>query len=281
MTGEIDSLSAMVDALQPGDVLLTTTWSPLSRAIAIFSGSVYSHAVLCAGGSIGWEAMDQPYNTTETGGGIRQTDISKVLRHPTVRRVAHLRPHKPPTEARLSSAIENLRAGDPRPPTFATAGIVLYGALVVSQLPGFTRIFRRVSVHLSAAVADKSRTVTCSEFVTRALEQSGVNLGFEIGLLDDVVSDIPASYDIYRQPDTSPVNETTPDGHYPAVPLRDWPKRIVRGIVEIVPTSRFRASNPYGGDQTDFVTPAHLLSCRAFIVIRTMERPHRRNLTFV
>jgi hypothetical protein len=264
MPAEVGELSELVGDLQPGDILLTTTWSPLSRAIAIFSGSPYSHAVLCAGGSVGWEAMDQPYNASESGGGIRRIDIPDVLLHPTVRRIAHLRPHEPPSEARLLSAIENLRNGDQQPPTFATAGIVLY----------------RASQRLSAAVADKSRTVTCSEFVTRALEQAGVNLGFEIGLLHHVVADVSPSYDIYQQPDTNPTGHGVANGEPLMVPLLDWPKRAVRGVLEIVPTIRRRTNNPYGGDQTDFITPAHLLTCRALRVVRKIERPTRRDLRF-
>lgn len=246
----------------------------------------YSHAVLCVGGSVGFEAMDRPYNMTEDGGGIRQIDIAEMLQRPRLRRVAHLRPHEPPSLARLTDAVNHLQVGEPTAPTFATVGIVIYGILVAFQMPGIRWATQRVSHKLADALADKSRTVTCSEFVTRALEQAGVNLGFDLGNLSGLAADVSPAYDIYKQPSDVAPSPVTDAQRWaqptPGLAAHALARRAYHGARQMAPTIRRRANDPRGGDQTDFVTPNHLLHSRAFHLLTQFEhqRPpvHRRQL---
>lgn len=128
--------------IQPGDVVLTTTTTPMSQAIRKATGADISHAMICVGRS---SVIDS------TGDGVHARNLQRLILEPGC--ASHvLRPVKPLTSDQLRSVI-----------SFARAAVGTR----------YTRTGAAKSV-LAGLVA--GRRQFCSRLVAQAYRDAGVNL---------------------------------------------------------------------------------------------------------
>ena len=90
----------LVDLIQPGDVVLTTTPEPMSQTIRKVTGVDISHAMICVGKS---SVIDS------TGDGVHARNLGRIILEPGC--AGHvLRPVKPLTTDQLRAVISFARA---------------------------------------------------------------------------------------------------------------------------------------------------------------------------
>lgn len=267
--------------LEPGDVIFTASGGLLSMIIRHITEGSFSHAIICAGAGVGFQATDHQVGVRATRGGIEAVDLGEVLLNRRITAIDVLRPREPVTAPQVWAAVEDLLRNDgDDPPGFSMAGLFWLAALyVVSEPPNGW--LRRGLAHVSARLlADGTSGVTCSELVTRVLERSGVNLGFGDADIGSFVEEYPAPRDLER---SGRLSSLAPAGPYSLASARDliaryygpaqpasggWLRR--RTKVRTVQIGRgtlhqlLIGADSRTSDRSDFVSPAWLYRSRAF-----------------
>ena len=188
----------------------------------------------------------------------------------------------------LWDAVANLFA---ERPTFASAGIVLLGVARALDAPRSVRARfwpwpahrpNRAVRWLNGLVADRTRTLTCSEFVCRTFERAQVDLGFprrgdpqgagwhgERPAQDTSLQLLPGGL-------TGSVGDRVDQlrtlyGHQPeaASPTwRDAPALVLDFATELPRAIKRRQAEARTGDCTDLLSPGGFERSRNFIPIR-------------
>jgi V8-like Glu-specific endopeptidase/cell wall-associated NlpC family hydrolase len=148
-----------VSALQPGDIIVSTTRQFVSRAIRLGTLSVVSHTMLYAGDGKVIESI---------GSGVREVTLAAAI-DDAILAVAYRHPSVDAAKAAQIVAYARTRIGNP----YNYAGVAYQGYRILNPLPAavIDAISRRLHVEVGQAGA-----VYCSELVLESYERAGVPL---------------------------------------------------------------------------------------------------------
>ncbi|MCW8880584.1 MAG: YiiX/YebB-like N1pC/P60 family cysteine hydrolase, partial [Kangiellaceae bacterium] len=149
-----------LDALQQGDIIVSTARHPVSYAIRIGTLSAVSHAMLYVGNGNIIEAV---------GDGVREIPLAQAIDGALIA-VAYRDPRVNSSIASQIASYARTRVGNP----YNYAGVAYVGYSILN--PGKSRLINAIADRLGIRIGQAGATY-CSELVFDAYEQANVSLG--------------------------------------------------------------------------------------------------------
>ncbi|WP_196137475.1 papain-like cysteine protease family protein [Aliikangiella sp. G2MR2-5] len=149
-----------LDALQQGDIIVTTARHPVSYAIRVGTLSAVSHAMLYVGNGNIIEAV---------GDGVREIPLAQAIEGALIA-VAYRDPRVNPGIASQIANYARTRVGNP----YNYAGVAYVGYSILN--PGKSALINAIADRLGIRIGQAGATY-CSELVFDAYEQANVSLG--------------------------------------------------------------------------------------------------------
>ena len=285
---------------QYGDLVLTGGSDFVSKSIQFVSRGRYSHATIVIDDGRVLEAIDY---VNEDQGGLFATPYSTLCGRDGGIRISAFRP-KGLDEAALRRAIDQVQSAQP---TFDSAGILLLGALRISEF--VHRRLRPTSVgehgrpasafrerlgRLADLAGDGLHRMHCAELVTRLYAEAGLELVFENPTFLHLLSDLdppPGNRSRHLDKIRSTRDNTVTHASLPrinsvagiaanrATAIRigekdpPSPKWLVR---QFAGTAAGRMDEQTHADPADFISPSDLAKAQPFRRIGTMHLDRRK-----
>lgn len=269
-------------SLEPGDVVLTGSNAPISRAIQRATGSPVSHVLLAMGDGMVAEATEFLGTPSDRSGGIYLRSLHDALDGADLHTIIVRRPLGVDHDRVLAATAHFLE----QQPTYSGSGLVFTGALVVlgalwtervADLVFGTEITTTMETTIADIVADGDRRMVCAEFAYRLLHHADVPLRHDALFLADAIEHLP--------PVDSPVEDDvdvsitlddlqsalraatrTPEaGTDPTALMRlGWPTYVRLVGRQLRRAYGRRRSEVDDGDIADLITPRDFVDMRPF-----------------